>query len=425
MYMCDSADALVIGAGPAGTSTAIWLANAGWEVVLVEQHCYPRRKVCGGCIAAGNLGLLDELGIGPAFQRMAGPQLRWVGWMSAAATIVADLPPCKDGAYPFGRALGRDQLDELLLLRARSLGVTVLQPAKVRTIRGEPARFECEIESMPDGVHYGRPGSRTKRTVRARVVVDAHGSWEPGPKLAAGGVFAAAQSPRRNSDLFAFKATFLDAALAPGVLPVLAIKGGYGGIVVSDRGRTTVACCVRRDTLRAFRALAPSAQAGESVEAYLRHSCRGISEALVGARRDGSWLSVGPLRPGIRIDAADGLFRVGNAAGETHPLIGEGISMALQSAALLANSLTQQPASAIDARLASHLQYRYATAWRTEFASRIRLAAAYAHLAMRPALASPMRSMLRRWPPLLTMAARLAGKARYPILRQGLSGEII
>src|ERR1039458_1652155 len=90
LSMYANADALVIGAGPAGTSTAILLANAGWRVVLVEQHSYPRRKVCGECIAAGSLAVLDELGVGGAFRRMAGPELRQVGWMSAAATVVAD-----------------------------------------------------------------------------------------------------------------------------------------------------------------------------------------------------------------------------------------------------------------------------------------------------------------------------------------------
>jgi flavin-dependent dehydrogenase len=93
-------------------------------------------------------------------------------------------------------------------------------------------------------------------------------------------------------------------------------------------------------------------------------------------------------------------------------LIGEGISMALQSAALLAGVLTQQPAAAIDARVARDLHDAYATAWRTEFTSRLRYASAYAHLAMRPVLASPARSMLRRWPGLLTIAAHLAGKDR-------------
>ena len=129
--MAFDCDALVIGAGVAGTSTAILLAQAGWRVVVVEQHAYPRRKVCGECIAAGNLVLLDELGIGAAFRSAAGPELRRVGWMDAAATVSADMPPCSSGPYPYGRALGRDRLDTLLLQRARSLGVVVLQPAKL------------------------------------------------------------------------------------------------------------------------------------------------------------------------------------------------------------------------------------------------------------------------------------------------------
>ena len=47
---------------------------------------------------------------------------------------------------------------------------------------------------------------------------------------------------------------------------------------------------------------------------------------------------LGPIRPGVRVDYPEPLLRVGNAAGETHPLVGEGIGMALQSAALLASS---------------------------------------------------------------------------------------
>jgi flavin-dependent dehydrogenase len=407
--MSGRVDALVIGAGPAGSSTAIRLAQAGWNAVIVEQHEFPRGKVCGECIAAGSLLLLDELGIGPEFRRVAGPPLRRVGWMSEAGTIVADLPACSVGPYPFGRALGRDQLDDLLLRRAKALGVTVLQPAKVSSIRAEPAGFACDIESMP----------KSLLTVHASVVIDAHGSWEPGPALMP--ELAAARWPRRAADLFGFKATFLDGTLPESLLPVLAIDGGYGGIVVADRGRTTLACCIRRDTLRACRARAPGAQAGEAVEAYLRRSCLGVREALWDARRDGTWLAVGPLRPGIHVNAGRGLFRVGNAAGESHPLIGEGINMALQSAALLARTLAQQRPSSIRGSVARHLQCTYAAAWRDEFAARHRIAVAYANVAMRPALAWPTRSMLRRWPTLLTMAARLAGKARGPILRPGVS----
>ena len=129
-------DALVIGAGPAGAASAILLAQAGWRVIIVEQRAYPRRKVCGECIAAGNLELLDQLGIGRDFRRAAGPELRWIGWMGASSTSTADMPPCTAGPYRYGRAVGRDWLDARLLQQAASLGVVVLQPARARRVGG-------------------------------------------------------------------------------------------------------------------------------------------------------------------------------------------------------------------------------------------------------------------------------------------------
>ena len=394
-------DALVIGAGPAGTASAILLAQAGWHVIIVEQHTYPRRKVCGECIAAGNLELLDQLGIGPDFRRAAGPELRRIGWMGASSTSTADMPPCTGGLYRYGRAVGRDWLDTKLLQRAASLGVVALQPARARTIGGELGGYECTVDSLPGG----------PRTLRTPVVVDAHGSWERGPTYSTNERAGAARVSRRSSELLAFKANFRNATLAPGFLPVLVLPGGYGGMVVADGGLTTLACCLRRDTLSACRALLPHASAGAAVEAFLRHSCSGVHEALQGAHREGAWLSVGPLRPGVRVGIAGGVFRVGNAAGESHALIGEGISMALQSSALLAAMLTRRPAAAIRGPVAIELHRSYAAAWRRAFAPRLRLAAIYAHVAMRPRLAEPARALLRRWPALLRGAAQLAGKA--------------
>jgi flavin-dependent dehydrogenase len=420
------ADALVIGAGPAGSAAAIWLAQAGWRVTLVEQHAFPRQKVCGECISAGSLALLDELGVGAAFRRLAGPELDRVGWMSRAATVSAPFPPCAADAYRYGRALGRDLLDVLLLERARASGVEIRQPARVCAVRGQAGRFDCDIEARglavpPPGLAASPglaapPRGARQATLRARLVIDAHGSWEPEPRLGADAM-PVWRRPRRGSDLFAFKASFRGSTLAPGLLPVLALDGGYGGIVVAEGGRTTLACCIRRDTLRAHRSRMPGAAAGAVVSHYLFDSCRGLREVLGSARRDGSWLTVGPLLPGMRVTARNGVFRVGNAAGETHPLIGEGISMALQSAGLLAGHLIRQPAASIDATRAALLTRHYATAWQSAFAPRLRLAAGYAHLALRPALAAPAQALLARWPGLMTRAARLAGKARRSVVQ--------
>ena len=40
-------DVCIVGAGPAGSATAIRLADAGLSVLLVEQKKFPRNKLCG------------------------------------------------------------------------------------------------------------------------------------------------------------------------------------------------------------------------------------------------------------------------------------------------------------------------------------------------------------------------------------------
>jgi 2-polyprenyl-6-methoxyphenol hydroxylase-like FAD-dependent oxidoreductase len=393
-------DVLIVGGGPAGAALAIGLAQAGWRVLVCEQHTYPRRKVCGESLAVGGLGLLDALGVGAAYRAAAGPELDRVGWMSGEATVIAPFPACEQGPDRYGRALGRDRLDLMLLERARALGAEVLQPVRVRRIGGGPGRYRCDIDLGRDAALARKPAS-----VTARVVVAAYGSWGP-----------STPAPAADSDLFAFKASFMHSRLPPGLLSVLAFGGGYGGIVVGEERRTTLACCVRRDLLRRIRAADRGRTAGSAVEAHLRRSCRGVREALADAQREGGWLAVGPIRPGVRLGnatpaGAPGVFRIGNAAGEVHPLIGEGITMALHSAALLSRRLGPVNPAMIDETRTRALQREFGMDWRQAFSVRKALAFGYAHLAMRPMLSDPARVALVRWPGLLTEAARRAGKA--------------
>ncbi len=391
-------DAVIIGAGPAGSAAAILLARAGWSVALLEKQPFPRRKVCGECIAASNLPLLDGLGLDAVIARDAGPELRYVALMQGDARVLAAMPTAPDVRHPWGRALGRETLDVLLVAAARQAGATVLQPCAVTAISGGPGNWQLTARS-----------ENANLQLQGRVAIAAHGSWEPLPSGR-----ARRRMSRSGADLFAFKANFRGATLAPGCLPVLALDGGYGGMVVADGGVVTVACCVRRDRLDALRAQAPGRCAGDVVEAWLRGQCAGVDQALAGAQRDGTWLASGPLDPGIRVRADDRLLRIGNAAGEVHPILGEGISMALQSAGLLCEQLRsgktpeQRADPAWQARVARH----YAAQWRVHFARRLRLGALVANLAMRPFTARVLVLLARAWPGVLTLSARWAGKAR-------------
>ncbi|TLY34907.1 MAG: FAD-dependent oxidoreductase, partial [Nitrospirae bacterium] len=114
-----SYDAVIIGAGPAGATAALLLAKAGWSVAVIERVRYPRRKVCGEFLSATNMPQLRELGILRAVLDLAGPEVRTVGVFAGDCILTADMPRAADGAEGWGRALGREHLDTLLLDRAR------------------------------------------------------------------------------------------------------------------------------------------------------------------------------------------------------------------------------------------------------------------------------------------------------------------
>ncbi|WP_192359154.1 NAD(P)/FAD-dependent oxidoreductase [Mesorhizobium mediterraneum] len=401
MTRLSTHDAIIIGAGPAGTSVALTLARRGWTVAIVEKSAFPRRKVCGEYISASNLTLLDQLEIGEAWRANAGPEIRRVGFFSGEACAEAPMPPAKDGPCEkkdgFGRALGRDILDGLLLQAARSAGVEIFQPCRAVAIDRDGEMQMVRIQA----------GNETTM-LRAPVIVAAHGSWEPGPLPSQLG------KTNRPSDLLGFKAHFTGSSLAPDLMPLLVFPGGYGGMVSADHGRLSISCCIRRDMLARLRKQpGPNQQshlsAADAVCRHLMESCRGVRDALESAHADGAWLAAGPIRPGIRSCYERDIFRVGNAAGESHPIIAEGISMALQSGWLLASELACAPDGGAGREAAGR---RYEAAWKGLFSTRVYAAAALAGIALRPGSATLMAAIVRNFPQTLTLGAQLSGKTK-------------
>jgi flavin-dependent dehydrogenase len=216
--------------------------------------------------------------------------------------------------------------------------------------------------------------------------------------------------PHKGTDLLAFKAHFDGADLAFDFMPLLVFRGGYGGMVWSDAGRVSLSCCISRNTLDQCRK--SEERAGDAVLRHLRHSCKGVADALKHAELQGLWLSAGPIKPGIRAAFEDGVFRVGNAAGEAHPIIAEGISMAVQSAWLLCRALLSEQNSLGNASALADVGHAYSASWRSHFANRIHAAAVFAHTLMRPETAALALALPKRFPAVLTFCAALSGKTK-------------
>jgi flavin-dependent dehydrogenase len=373
-------DALVIGGGPSGSTAATLLARQGKRVILAERAAFPRRKVCGEFISATTWPILEELGVAASLAARAGPAVQRVGLFARDVAVAAPMPAPRE-SHAWGRAIGRDILDSTLLSAATHAGAQVLQPASVESLRREGGDFVVDVLCAGE-----------MQSVRSKTVIAAHGSWERG-------VLTARVEPRA-SDLLGFKARFSAAPLADALMPLVLFPGGYGGLVRTDADEVSFSCCIRRDALADCRARFEGS-AGEAVLAHAMAHCRALREALQPSTREGPWLSAGPIRPGIREVARDGLFRVGNAAGEAHPLVAEGISMAIQSAWLLARSWQR---GAID----------YRRDWHASFASRIRASSVFASFTVPPAPSRASVAFLERMPALLTLGARWSGKARMP-----------
>ncbi|MBI2801106.1 MAG: FAD-dependent monooxygenase [Gammaproteobacteria bacterium] len=399
--MTTDYDAIIVGGGPSGATAGAVLARAGWRIAIVEKMSYPRRKVCGEFISGTTWPLLQRLGVAGPLQELAGPPVRRVGLYADAAMITAELTSLAAGAEYSGRAVRREHLDTLLLRSAALAGADVWQPYTLSAFVARPGGYECTISDKATG---------QIRSLQSRLMVAAHGSWESGP--------LPTQDFRRvpsASDLFGFKTHFRNASLPPDLMPLLSFPGGYGGMVQIDDGRVSLSCCIRRDRLARCRQQWPNEKAGAAVLEHLRSSCTGVALALSAATLDGEWLSAGPLRTGIRTFGHAGIFTVGNAAAEAHPIVAEGVSMAIQSAALLCEQLITRLDVRSSLYAPSHLleriRYDYALAWRRNFSRRLYIAALFAQLFMRPLPTRVATRVLQYFPRLLTAGARWSGKS--------------
>lgn len=399
--MSATCDALVIGGGPAGATAALLLARAGWKVAIVEKAPFPRRKVCGEFVSATTWPLLAQMGVAGALLPLAGPPVTRVGVFAGNARIASLLPAPAVGpgiAVGWtGRALGREHLDAALLDRAIRAGAELWQPWSLLRFDEDEERVHCLI---------GERASGRTTALAATVLIAAHGAWEPG-------LLPTQQRPDRTprpGDLFGFKARFRDATLPAGLMPLFAFPGGYGGLVNGSDSELSLSCCIRRDTLADVRRQWPGCSAGAAVLQHVTAACSGVADAVKDAMPDGRWLAAGPLSTGIRSFGGGRIVAVGNAAAEAHPIVAEGISMAIQSAHLAVDELLRTtPAMLAGPHLAA-VRHRYATAWRRNFSRRLHAAALYAHLFMRPAGAALAASTLQRIPRLLTLGARWSGK---------------
>src|SRR3954468_11225379 len=122
--MSDRFDVLVVGGGPAGASTAYWLARAGHSVCVVERKTFPRDKTCGDGLTPRAVHQLQEMGLGPSLERFH----RYDGLRAIAHGISLELEWPQHPIYPsYGYVVKRRDLDDRVAGHADAAGAVLGQ----------------------------------------------------------------------------------------------------------------------------------------------------------------------------------------------------------------------------------------------------------------------------------------------------------
>lgn len=431
---------LVVGAGPAGASTALRLARLGVRVRLLDAAGFPRSKPCGDCLSPGATPLLEELGVARRLEdagagRLAGwatrgPDGRWFtgtfgasGDGSRAAERPARGEP--EGRSPplLGLALPRAELDAALVEAAVSAGAELREGARafsllredgeVRGVRirdrgGRAAEIRARVVVGADGLRSTvarrlagvRRGGRERLALVGRFAgVGPPGAggvppWrEPDAGVGVGdGTGVAPADGRAGRDGGGPSAPMGEMRIGgDGVLGMAPLGGGRWNVtLVVPRSR---ASAVSADRRRFFR---------EGLEAY------GVAGRFRDAEPIGDLEITGPFEVTPRRTTAPGVLLAGDAAGYFDPLTGQGIHRALatgRAAAAAVLRILRAPSAAAEAAAR--------TAYEAELARILapgrRVQRLVDEVVRRPGLMGPTAGLLARRPGLASLLLDVTG----------------
>ncbi|MGZ4555090.1 MAG: geranylgeranyl reductase family protein [Mycobacteriaceae bacterium] len=333
----QATDVLVVGAGPAGSAAASWVARAGVDVVLADAAQFPRDKTCGDGLTPRAIAELQLLGLGD-----------WVtGHGTNRGLRVAGfgqelLLPWPGGSLPdYGSAVPRTELDDRIRTVALESGATGLQGARAVDVVREGERISAVRFRLDDGSHH---------EVACKRLIVADGARSPLGRVlgrqwhqdTAYGVAARSyvRSGRSNDEWIS---SHLELRGQEGEL-----LSGYGWVFPLSNGEVnlgvgTLATAKRPANVR-LRALVDLYARERREEWQLEGEVRHVASALL------------PMGGAVSGVAGPNWALIGDAAGCVNPLNGEGIDYGLETGRLVAALLSTEADLAVawPALLRSH-----------------------------------------------------------------------
>ena len=313
-------DVVIVGAGPAGSSCAIRLADAGRKVLLVEQKKFPREKLCGEFISPECLEHFRALNVAAEILQSRPASLTKTVFYSRSGHALPILNEWLGPSDAVAIGISRSRLDELLVQRARAAGAEVREDTT-----GVPVLSNGTLEYVNLKTHDG-----IDETVEGEIMIDATGRTR--------GLSRVVESngiPHRAEHV-AFKTRLADAKVEKGTCELYVYPEGYGGSSEVENGYYNVCFIVKAGAVRSL---------GNDPELIWRETMLKNPRAMLAlgsAIVSGEWHAVPITELGVGDPAPGrGLLSVGDAASFIDPFTGSGIALALESSRLAADAIIE------------------------------------------------------------------------------------
>ena len=333
----------IIGGGPAGSTAAFYLAKYGYDVCLIEKKTFPRDVLCGEFLSKEILENLKQLGLFTDFLSLQPNPINSFKICDNKNEITVDL-----GFQAYG--MKRSTFDNLLLENIRSKGVTVYQPCEVTDIIRSEHSFTLQLRSK----------ANYPKEIISRYVIAAYGKRNLlDSKLNREYI---SHKSNLNGIKFHVNKTYLK-NFRNDQIQIYADDGIYCGVNLVNDNEVTF--CFLEDRQNSSRTPIQSLNnlAGHN-EKFRCLFTSGIENTFQSSRIYGS----GNIYFGRRHQVENGIFTIGDAAQVIAPLAGDGISMAMDSAKLLADLFQLKKKNDISD---NELYGIYSRDWKRKFEKRL------------------------------------------------------
>jgi len=356
-------DVLIIGGGLAGLCNAIHLSKRGKKVLLIEKNEYPKHKVCGEYISNEVLPYLNFLGVNPF--DFGAVKINNFELSTRKNNIISAKLPLG------GFGISRYTLDLALAEKAKENKVVILQDSVLNVTFSEDI-FQVE--------------TKQNNTFTSKITIGAFGK-------------RSLLDVKMERNFIQNKAPYLGVKIhvkgdfKEDVVALHNFKGGYCGVSKVENGAINLCYITNYASFKKYKNIADFQEQVVFKNRFLKEIFQN-SEAIFEKPLSISQISFETKKP-----VENHILMCGDSAGMIHPLCGNGMSMAIQSAQLASKLILNYLNGEIETR--KEFEKQYLSQWKRKFSLRLKAGHFIAMLFRKDRIASFLLQILKKLPFLL------------------------